>query len=540
MSAATLPATATGRAAPRAAVNPWVLAMVVTVPTFMEVLDTSIANVALRHIAGGLSAAANDSEWVITSYLAANAIVLPLSGWLSTMFGRRNYFLASVAMFTASSVFCGLATNLPMLIFARIVQGLAGGGLQPSTQGVLLDTFPPEKQGSAMAMFGVGVLIAPILGPTLGGWITDNYSWRWIFYINLPVGVVAFLLSYWLLEDPDYLKALRAERRGQPLRLDILGLGLLALGLGCLEVVLSKGQEWDWFGDPSGRVQILVVLLVVSLVGFVIRQLTTAHPVVNLRPLADRNFAVSSVIIFANYAVLYGALTSLPGMLQSLFGYDATNSGLVLSPSGFFALLMMPVVGFLLSRGVDARVLITCGLCLVSAGCYWMSQMNLFISPSQVVWPRVVQTMGTSVLFAPLNVAAYIYLPRELRGSAAGLYNLLRNEGGSVGTSAAKTLLQRREQFHTLRLGESLDPFNPNVAEALSSGQAQLQQRLGDPAYSEQLTYQILSDTRQQQSAALSYFDAFWVFAILALMLCPLVLLIRRSVAERGAHVAAE
>src|SRR4051812_41149251 len=538
MSVAAAPAPAV--AGTRPAVNPWALAMIVTVPTFMEVLDTSIANVALRHIAGGLSAAENDSEWVITSYLASNAIVLPLSGWLSVTFGRRNYFLASVFLFTISSGLCGMATSLEQLVAFRLLQGLAGGGLQPGTQGVLLDSFPQEKQGSAMTLFGIGVLIAPILGPTLGGWITDNYSWRWIFYINLPVGAVAFLLCYALLEDPDYLKALRADRWSRPIRFDYAGLGLIVLGLGSLEIVLSKGQEWDWFGDPFYRVQSLVAILATSLVGFVAWELRTPDPVVNLRPLADRNFGASTVIIFANYAVLYGALTSLPGMLQSLFGYDATNSGLVMSPSGVFALLMMPVVGFLLARGVDARHLVTGGLVLVAAGCYWMAQLNLFISPWQVVWPRVVQTLGTSMLFAPLNVAAYMYLPRELRGSAAGLYNLLRNEGGSVGTSVARTLIERRDQFHTLRLGEQLDLLNPNVAQALGSGQERLLQITGDPAASELLSVQVLSDVRAQQSASLSYFDCFWVFAILALALIPLVFLMKRSVAQKGEHVAAE
>src|SRR3954447_11858022 len=274
----------------RRGVSPWILAVVVTVPTFMEVLDTSIANVALRHIAGGLSAAENDSEWVITSYLASNAIVLPLSGWLSMTFGRRNYFLASVVLFTISSGLCGMATSLEQLIAYRLLQGLAGGGLQPTTQSVLLDSFPLEKQGSAMTLFAIGTLIAPILGPTLGGWITDNYSWRWIFYINLPVGTVALLLCYALLEDPDYLKALRAERLSRPIRFDFIGLALIAVGLGCLEVVLSKGQEWDWFGDPFYRVHTLVVLLVVSLVGFVVRERRHPAPVVDLRPLADRNF----------------------------------------------------------------------------------------------------------------------------------------------------------------------------------------------------------------------------------------------------------
>ena len=384
-------------------------------------------------------------------------------------------------------------------------------------------------------------MLAPVVGPTLGRLHhRPLFGWRWIFYINLPVGGLALLLCSALLRDPGYLTEARAARRGQPIRFDYVGLGLIAVGLGCLEVVLSKGQEWDWFGDPFWRVQTLVGTLILALGAFVAWELHHPAPVVNLRPLANRNFAASSVIIFANYAVLYGALTSLPGLLQSLFGYDATHAGLVMSPSGIFALMMLPVVGWLLGHGTDARWLVMAGLGCVAAGNYWLSQLNLEISPGQVVWPRVVQTVGTSILFAPLNVAAFMYLPKELRGSAAGLYNLLRNEGGSVGTSVAKTLLQRRLQFHTLRLGEQLDPFNPAVTSMLDQGRREFLSRTGDPAGSRAMALQVLEDTRQQQALSLSYFDCFWAFAMLAVCLIPLVFLMRRSVAEKGAHVGAE
>jgi DHA2 family multidrug resistance protein len=526
--------------AARPAINPWFVAAAVVVPTFMEVLDTTIANVALRYIAGGLSAAVTDSEWVITSYLAANAIILPISGWLSAHLGRRNYFLLSIAVFTISSGLCGMATSLGQLILFRIIQGLAGGGLQPSSQGVLLDTFPAEKQGTAQTVFGVAALIAPIVGPTLGGWITDNIGWRWIFYLNLPVGMIAFSASYVLLEDPPYLKAHRAELRKRPLNFDTLGLILLAIAMVSWEVLLSKGQEWDWFGDPFWRVQTLAILFVVSLILLIIRETSIANPVVNFRPLLERNFAVACVVIFICYAVLYGGTVSLPGLLQSLFGYDAFTSGLVLSPAGFFAILTLPILGFALGRGLDARWPIVLGLLVMALGNYWLSQLNLQIGPWQVVWPRVVIIVGLSMIFAPLNVAAYQRTPRELRGAAVGLFSLLRNEGGSVGTSLAQTVQERREQFHLLRVGESVDPLNPLVQEFLTQAKAYFYQFTGDAPLSLQMALQGLSDLRQEQASSLAYFDVFFLSAVGAAALIPLVFLMRRSVAEKGAHIAAE
>ncbi len=526
-------------AIPRA-VNPWLIAVAVTVPTFMEVLDTSIANVALRYIAGGLSAAATDSEWVITSYLAANAIVLPLSGWLATCLGRRRYFLLSVLGFTISSLLCGMATNLESLILFRILQGIAGGGLQPCTQGVLLDSFPKEKQGSAMTVFAVATLIAPILGPTLGGWITDNYSWRWIFFINVPTGLVALAMCSAVLEDPPYLKAQRAQFLSKPIRFDYVGLGLIVLGLASLEIVLSKGQEWDWLGDPFYRVHVLVAGVVLGLSLAVWWETRVENPVVDFRPLTDRNFAASAIIIFCAYGVLFGSTTTLPGMLQTLFGYDAVHAGLVLSPAGLFSLMMLPIVVGLLSRGYDARGLIAVGALVMAAGCFWMSRMNLFISPGQVVWPRVVQIVGLSILFTPLNVAAYASLSPRLRGAAVGLFALLRNEGASVGTSVAKTLRDRREQFHVERLGEWLDPLNPNLNASVDNLKPTFLGMTGDPAWANSATWQSVSNLRGQQALSLAYFDCFWAFTVLALFLIPLVFLMKRSVAEKGAHLASE
>jgi DHA2 family multidrug resistance protein len=527
-------------AARPAAISPWIVAIAVVVPTFMEVLDTTIANVALRYIAGGLSASNVDAEWVLTSYLAANATILPISGWISAHLGRRNYFMLSIGLFTLASALCGMATSLGQIILFRVIQGLAGGGLQPSSQGVLLDAFPPEKQGTAQTMFAIAALLAPVVGPTLGGYLTVQYDWRWIFYINIPVGLFALVMCWFVVRDPEYLQKERAELRKKPLNFDYIGLGVLALVMSSWEILLSKGQEWDWLGDPFWRIQTLLTLFVLGL-GFLIwHELRIANPVVNFRPLAERNFAASCVIIFCAYAVLYAASTSLPGLLQSLFGYDAYVSGLVQSPSGMFSILVLLVVGFVIGRGVDARWLIALGLLVMSAGCYWMAYMNLYISPWQVVWPRVATICGLSMIFAPLSVAAFKYTPRHLRAAAVGLFALLRNEGGSVGTSMAQTMQERRLQFHLTRLNDTLNPLNPITQSALERGQAIFMRQTGDPARSRLNALQKLSDLRDQQAASLAYFDVFWLCAALGVALLVLVFLMKRSVAEKGEHAGAE
>jgi MFS transporter, DHA2 family, multidrug resistance protein len=529
-----------GAPAARRSFNPWIVALAVVIPTFMEVLDTTIANVALRYIAGGLSSPATDSEWVITSYLAANAIILPISGWIAARLGRRRYFLLSIGVFTFASVMCGMATSLNMLIAARVLQGLAGGGLQPSSQGVLLDAFPQEKQGMAQTLFGIAALLAPVVGPTLGGFITDHYGWRWIFYLNLPVGLLALGFCSVVVRDPDYLKAEQAQLRRQGRRFDALGLSLLAVTMVCWEVVLSKGQEWDWLGDPYFRVHTLLALFGLSLGGLVWRELRTADPLINFRTLADRNFRSCCIIIFCAFGVLYANTTTLPAMLQSLFGYDATTSGLVLSPAGLFAVLMLLIVGLLLSRGVDARLPMAAGLATMAIGNFWMSRMNLGIGPMQVVWPRVVVIAGLAMIFAPLNVAAFRHIPRELRGAAVGLLALLRNEGGSVGTSVAQTVVERREQFHALRLNEHLDPLNPETQAWLVQARLYFGQFTADANAARLMAVQALENLRNQQARSLAYFDVFWSAAVVSGALVFMVLLMRRSVAEKGAHVAAE
>ncbi len=520
--------------------NPWIVALAVVIPTFMEVLDTTIANVALRYIAGGLSAPVSDSEWVITSYLAANAIILPISGWISVRLGRRNYFLLSIAVFTLASALCGMATSLNMLIAARVLQGLAGGGLQPSSQGVLLDAFPKEKQGAAQTMFGIAALLAPVVGPTLGGYITDHYGWRWIFYLNLPVGLFALWLCNLVVSDPDYLKSEQAAARQRHAPFDTLGLCLLSITMVCWEIALSKGQEWDWLGDPFFRVQTLLLLFAFCLGALIWRELRFANPLINFRTLREPSFRASCIVIFCAFGVLYSNTTTLPALLQSLFGYDAFTSGLVLSPAGIGAVIMLFVIGLLIGRGVDARWLIGAGVLTMGAGSFWMSRLTLDISPWQVVWPRIVIIIGLSMTFAPLNVAAFLHIPKELRGAAVGLLALLRNEGGSVGTSVAQTLHDRREQFHLLRLGENLDPLNPAVTDFLTRGQAAVLTANGDPNAAQQIALATLDNLRQVQASSLAYFDTFFIFGVVSAALVILVLLMKRSVAEKGAHVAAE
>jgi DHA2 family multidrug resistance protein len=389
-----------------------------------------------------------------------------------------------------------------------------------------------------MTVFGMAALLAPVVGPTLGGYITDNYGWRWIFYLNVPVGALAFFMCRALVEDPEYLKVERAKSRNQSF--DTLGLCLLSVTMVCWEIMLSKGQEWDWLGDPFFRVQTLLAGFALGLGGLIYRELRLRNPLVALRTLTDRNFRACCIIIFCAYGVLYANTVSLPELLQSLFGYNATVSGLVLSPAGIFAIMTLLVTGAAMGRGVDARYLMAAGLITMALGNFWMAHLNLEIGPWQVVWPRVVIIMGLSMLFAPLNVAAFIYLPKEVRGGAVGLLALLRNEGGSVGTSVSQIIQERRLQFHSLRLNESLDSLSQPVNNLLTHGQAFFLQHNGDAVLSHQMALGILDQSRTQQALSLAYFDVFSFCFAVGILLVFFVLLMRRSVAEKGAHIGAE
>jgi DHA2 family multidrug resistance protein len=470
---------------------------------------------------------------VLTSYLVSNAVVLPLSGWLSGRMGRKRFYMTCVALFTFSSMLCGMANSLPMLIFFRVLQGIGGGGLQPSEQAILVDTFPQSKRGMAMAVYTVAVLVAPVLGPTLGGWITDNYSWRWIFYINVPVGCLSLFLTQMVLRDPPHLVAARLARRGKPFQVDMIGLGLIALGLGALEMVLDKGQEEDWFA--SHFILVATIIAVVALTAAIIWELRHPHPIVNLRLFKERNFMTACLIVFCVYATLYATTVLLPQMLQTLMGYTATEAGLVLSPAALVTMAEMPLIGFLLYKRVDARLLIIPGLAIVAVSAFWMSDLNLLVTPADVIWPRVVQVLGAGLMFVPINTVAYAYIPRDQTSNASGLFSLLRNEGASVGVALVTTLLQRRTQMHQAYLVRQIHATNPLAINMLHRFVGLLG---SDPSISPRRALRLAYELVLQQASILSYLDLFRMFGFVTLLVIPLVLLMRRSVADKSAPPA--
>ncbi|MDE1163090.1 MAG: DHA2 family efflux MFS transporter permease subunit [Acidobacteriaceae bacterium] len=503
--------------------NPWIIALVVTMGTFMEVLDTSIANVALPHIAGSLSASQDESTWVLTSYLVANAIILPISGWISSVIGRRNFYLASVILFTIFSAACGLAPTLAMLVIFRVLQGLSGGGLQPSVQAILADTFPGEKRGMAMAVYTVAILCAPVLGPTLGGWITDNYSWRWIFYINIPVGLLCAFFTRMVLHDPPHLVASRKAMKGKPLKIDGVGLGLISIGLASLEIVLDKGQELDWFG--SAFVTWMACIAVASLVGAVIWELRVKNPVVNLRLLGERNFATCCAIVLALYTALYACTFLLPQYMQQIMGYDATTAGIAVSPAGLVTMAEVPIVGWLLSKGTDARKMIALGLVTITVATWWLSLSNQYVAESNFVWPRVLQIMGLGLTTVPLSTIMFRFLAPDQSSNAAGLYALVRNEGGSIGIAISSTFLQRTAQTHQAYLGANLTPSNEQAiaaATAMGSGTAMA---MHDKMH---MGMALLYQKTMVEAEILAYMDQYRLFAYILACTIPLVLLLKR------------
>jgi DHA2 family multidrug resistance protein len=505
--------------------NPWLIAAAVMLATFMEVLDTSVANVALPHIAGNLSATPEEATWVLTSYLVSNAIILPAANWLGRYFGRKRFLIVCIAIFTLSSVLCGAATSLGMLIVARIAQGAGGGALQPIAQAVLMESFPVEKRGSAMAVFGLGVVVAPIIGPTLGGWITDNYSWRWIFYINIPIGILAIFMARTFIEDPPYI---RDQRPG---RIDYVGFGLMALALGTVQLVLDKGQEDEWFA--SSFITWVTILSVAAAISFVIWELRSKDPIVDLRVLANRNFAVGTSLMVVMGIVLYGTIALLPLFLQTLLGYPAVSSGMAVSPRGFGAIASMLIVGRLIGK-VNSRYLIMFGFTVLGYSTYQFSNINLEISIASIVWPSIISGFAMGFIFVPLTTMALGTLSNEQMGNASGVFNLMRNTGGSVGIATVTTFLARWAQVHQASMVSHLTPYDPAYQERLKQMTEAFAAR-GGSAVAQQQAYSGLYGTLVRQAMLLSYVDVFRLLSFLCFLCIPAALLFKRVKAKGGA-----
>jgi MFS transporter, DHA2 family, multidrug resistance protein len=511
----------------RPSVNPWIIALAVTLATFMEVLDTSIANVALPHIAGSLSAGQDESTWILTSYLVSNAIVLPLSGWLSSIVGRKRFYMGCVALFTLSSFLCGLAPNLATLIIFRVLQGAGGGGLQPSEQAILADTFEPAKRGMAFAVYGVAVVMAPAVGPTLGGWITDNYTWRWIFFINIPVGILSLLLTSRLISDPPYLR----RRKLSETKIDYIGLGFVALGLGTLQVILDKGQREDWF--ESHLIVTLAIISAAALLFVIYWEWKRPDPIIDLHLFRDRTFASANFLMFMLGFALLGSTLLLPLFMQTMLGYTAQRSGMALMPGGFTIMVLMPAVGYLLSK-YDARWLMVVGLCALSFSLFHMTRFDLSVDFRTVVIARLIQASGLAFLFVPINTAAYAYLPREKNNAASGLMNLARNIGGSVGISFVTTMLDRRTQAHQSTLTEHINAANPKLQTMFSGISQSLQSHGLGAAAATQQAWARIQGLLAGQATMLAYIDCFWLLGVAIGVMVPLVFFMKKAKAAGG------
>jgi DHA2 family multidrug resistance protein len=497
--------------------NPWLIALTVTIATFMEVLDTSIANVALPHIAGSVGASQEEATWVLTSYLVSSAVILPISGWISDRIGRKRFYMTCVVMFTACSLLCGLAPTLPLLILARVLQGLGGGGLAPSEQAILADTFPIEKRGQAFALYGMAVVVAPAIGPTLGGWLTDNYNWHWIFFINLPFGLLSLFLSNRMVEDPPEMKE-RMKRRSP---VDFIGLGAVALGVGLLEFTLDKGQEKDWFG--SGEIQFTAFLAVITLVFFAIWEWRHPDPIVDLKLLKNRNFGTAVFLQLILGMVLFGSTVLIPQYLQVLLGYTAERAGMVLSPAGFVMMVMMAVAGRTLGKG-DPRLMVMFGYLAVAAGLFNLTRLDLYTSYGTATLWRMLQVVGLPFIFIPISTLNYVGVPRNKMNQISSLSNFARNMGGSAGTALLTTYLARAAQVHQLNLASNLSAGSSAVAQEI--------QRIAALTHSSIAAAQFPALTEiygqlQRQAMMLAYKNAFAILAGTVALLSPLVWVMR-------------
>jgi len=508
-------------------INPWLIAIAVMSSTFMEVLDTTVVNVSLPHIAGSLSATTDEATWTLTSYLVANAIILPMTGWLANNFGRKRLLMASVIGFTTASFFCGLAPSLGFLIIFRLIQGACGGGLQPLSQAVLLEAFPPEKRGQAMAFWALGIVVAPMLGPVAGGWITDNYSWRWVFYINVPIGIISIILTQLFIFDPPYL-------RRKSLGIDFWGIGLLVLGMGSLQIMLDKGQEEDWFS--SHFILTLAILAFVGLGGLIIRELNTNHPIIDLSIFKYRSYAIGTFLMTGVGFVLYGSTVLLPLLMQVVLGYTATHAGVTNFPRGFASFLAMPFVGILTNK-VDSRKLLAAGVFLSATAMFFLSRLSLDVGFWNFWWPLMLQGAALGLIFVPLTTVTHDPVPKERLGNATSIFNVMRNLGASIGISTVETLQFRRMQTHINYLGQNVTSNSPQARQMAESLKGYFIARGSDPVTAMHRASAAMWGVVQRQAAMLSYNDVFQTLAIMFLLMFPFILLMRRP--KRGGAVMA-
>ncbi|MBA4348600.1 MAG: EmrB/QacA family drug resistance transporter [Thermodesulfovibrio sp.] len=502
--------------------NKWLVALTVMLPTLIEIIDTSVVNVSLDHIRGSLSAGIDESTWTITSYLVSNAIIIPITGWLSRMFGRKRYVIFSISLFTVSSFLCGIAWNLQSLIFFRILQGLGGGALQPISQSILLETFPPRQHGTAMAVFGIGIMFGPIIGPLLGGWITDNWSWHWIFYINVPIGIISIFMTMIFITDPPYMKKIK-------MKIDYWGLTLLTVGLGCLQIVLDKGQQENWFS--SNFIVWLSIISATSLILFVVVELFAEHPVVNLRTFKNISFSTGNIVMFIGFFNLFASIVLLPIYLQTLMGYTAFLAGLVLGPGGVATMLALPIAGKLVNK-INPKGLLAFGIIVNAYATYLMANFNLHADFDAVIWPRIVLGIGMGFFFIPLTTLTMASVKKEDMGNASAIYNLLRNLGGSFGVAFVTTMLARRAQFHQAHLVEHLTPFDTNYQIATQYGSQILQYRGLGSYQAEQGSLAAIYEQLLRQASMLSFNDSFYLVSIIMIGVLPLILLMKRRKAQ--------
>ncbi len=510
-------------------INPWIIAISVMLCTFMEVLDTTVVNVSLPHIGGNLSATVDEATWVLTSYLVANAIILPITGWLSFHFGRKRLLMTSVIGFTLASFLCGIAPSLPLLVIFRVIQGACGGALQPLSQSVLLEAFPPEQRGKAMGFWGLGIVVAPVLGPVLGGWLTESYSWRWVFYINLPIGIASFFMVKAFVFDPDYM------RRKTEAGIDYWGIGMLAVWIGALQYALDKGQELDWFG--SHLITWLIGIAVVFLIGFLIREFRAGHPVVNLRVFKIRSYAAGVFLMTILGFVLYGSIVILPIWLQTLLGYPATTAGFTMAPRGLGSMVGMPMIGAILAR-FDPRKVLIAGFGLGALSTWQLAQLNLNVGYWNLFWPQFIQGFGLACVFVPLTVIAMAQVPREGMGNATSLFNLMRNLGGSMGIAILVMMNSRDQQKYINIMGSHVNAFDPASKNWFNALHGMFLGAGSGPGLANQRAYGVLFGVVQQQAAMRAFIDLFMLLTIIFLLMIPLVFFMKRPGGSADAKAA--